>query len=243
MLSRLCGLFLCSMLFLPAVSARAGDDDHHDRHRHDYHHDRYDGNRGHYHRGYYHNRWYNRSHWRHYDRPNYGLRLSIIPRGYFTVWNSGVPYYYYDGVYYSGYSGNYVVVPPPSGAVVGMLPSDYETRLINGVTYYISDGNYYTYTGYGYQVVPAPEEAGTPVSGTLTAPAQPAAAPQAQETQAAAAPVSTETLDSVVVNVPNDNGGYTAVTIKKSGDGFIGPQGEYYAEFPKVAQLKAMYVK
>jgi hypothetical protein len=45
------------------------------------------------------------------------------------------------------------------------------------------------------------------------------------------------------VNIPNDHGGYTAVVIKRSGNGFVGPQGEYYPEFPKVFQLKLMYGK
>jgi hypothetical protein len=43
------------------------------------------------------------------------------------------------------------------------------------------------------------------------------------------------------VNVPNDHGGFTAVVIKRSGNGFTGPQGEYYPEFPKVFQLQIMY--
>ena len=47
--------------------------------------------------------------------------------------------------------------------------------------------------------------------------------------------------DDFTVNVPNAQGGYTAIVIKKSGDGYIGPQGEYYAQFPSVAQLQAMY--
>ncbi len=45
------------------------------------------------------------------------------------------------------------------------------------------------------------------------------------------------------VNIPNDHGGFTAVVIKRSGNGFIGPQGEYYPEFPKVFQLRIMYGK
>lgn len=49
--------------------------------------------------------------------------------------------------------------------------------------------------------------------------------------------------DSFSVNIPNSKGGYTAVTLKASGKGFIGPQGEFYFEFPKVSQLKAMYGK
>jgi hypothetical protein len=45
------------------------------------------------------------------------------------------------------------------------------------------------------------------------------------------------------VNIPNDHGGFTAVVIKRSGNGFTGPQGEYYPDFPKVSQLKIMYGK
>jgi hypothetical protein len=45
------------------------------------------------------------------------------------------------------------------------------------------------------------------------------------------------------VNIPNDHGSYTAVIIKRSGNGYVGPQGEYYPDFPTVAQLKVMYGK
>ncbi len=47
---------------------------------------------------------------------------------------------------------------------------------------------------------------------------------------------------SFPVNIPTEQGGYAQVVLKKSGQGFIGPQGEFYPEFPKVAQLKAMYL-
>jgi hypothetical protein len=49
--------------------------------------------------------------------------------------------------------------------------------------------------------------------------------------------------DEFTVNIPNDHGGYTAVVIKRKGNGFTGPQGEFYPEFPKVSQLKIMYGK
>ena len=49
--------------------------------------------------------------------------------------------------------------------------------------------------------------------------------------------------DTFIINIPNEKGGYTAVTLKKSGNGFTGPQGEFYAEFPKVSQLKVIYGK
>ncbi len=60
-------------------------------------------------------------------------------------------------------------------------------------------------------------------------------------TQIPAAPADQQ--NEFIVNVPNDHGGYTAVLIKRSGNGFTGPQGEYYPEFPKVFQLKMMYGK
>ena len=49
--------------------------------------------------------------------------------------------------------------------------------------------------------------------------------------------------DEFIVNIPNNHGGYTAVIIKRSGNGFTGPQGEFYPEFPTVSQLKMMYGK
>jgi hypothetical protein len=49
--------------------------------------------------------------------------------------------------------------------------------------------------------------------------------------------------EEFTVNIPNSRGGYNAVVIKRSGNGFTGPQGEYYPEFPKIFQLEMMYGK
>ena len=46
-----------------------------------------------------------------------------------------------------------------------------------------------------------------------------------------------------VVHIPNSNGSYTSVTLQKSGNGYIGPQGEYYPNNPTVEQLRALYGK
>jgi hypothetical protein len=54
-------------------------------------------------------------------------------------------------------------------------------------------------------------------------------------------PSATYSGDTVTVNVPNSNGGYTTVVLKRSGNGFVGPQGEYYDQVPTTAQLQAMY--
>jgi len=58
-----------------------------------------------------------------------------------------------------------------------------------------------------------------------------------------APPSATYSGDTVTVNVPNSNGGYTAVVLKRSGNGWVGPQGEYYDQVPTTEQLQAMYGK
>jgi YMGG-like Gly-zipper len=54
-------------------------------------------------------------------------------------------------------------------------------------------------------------------------------------------PSTTYSGDTVTVNVTNSNGGYTSVVLKRSGNGYVGPQGEYYDQVPTTAQLQAMY--
>ena len=165
--------------------------------------------------------------YRYHDHPHWGLHIHFLPAGYYTIWAGGVRYYYYDGLYYR-YVGNgdYVIVEPPTGAVVTGIPSDFQPVIINGGTYYANNGIYYVYTRHGYRVVAAPV--------TVVQPAVVQAPPVIP------APVAQDTF---MVNVPNNNGGYTTVVIKKSGNGFVGPQGEFYSQFPTVAQLRVMYGK
>ena len=47
--------------------------------------------------------------------------------------------------------------------------------------------------------------------------------------------------ESYTVNVPNSQGGYTAIIIKKSGNGYVGLRGEFYSNFPTVFQLQSVY--
>ena len=56
-----------------------------------------------------------------------------------------------------------------------------------------------------------------------------------------AIPLSYGDNGSISVNVPNSQGGYTALIFQKSGTGFTGPQGEFYPQFPTVAQLQVVY--
>jgi len=172
--------------------------------------------------------------WR--DHPHYGYHVDFLPVGYFTIWAGGVRYYYYDGLYYS-YVGNgdYVLVNPPIGAYVSVIPPDFQPVSINGRIYYTNNGVYYVLTEHhGYRVVEPPVVYAQPQQVVVTQPIQ-------QVVVQAPAPVVSD--DAFPINVPNNSGGYTAVLIKRSGNGYVGPQGEFYATFPSVAQLKAMYGK
>ena len=135
----------------------------------------------------------------------------------------------------------YVVVPAPVGPVVTTIPVAYQPTINNGVSYYTINGATYMSTPNGYQVVPQP-------TSVQAAPQQNAAPAQQvpqnaviEQTTQGASPGNNQ--DSYKVNIPNSKGTYTPVTLKRAGTGFIGPQGEYYAEFPKIEQLKVMYAK
>ena len=169
--------------------------------------------------------------------------LIIRPTPSYAYWNGhGHGYYGYGyghgygyvgvsigvwpGSYYYGYP--YYADPyyyaQPGYAVVSS--SGYQPVIVNGVTYYVNNGAFYIYTQYGYQAVANPAGATAPVM---------------QAAPVTAIPVDTD--NSFSINIPNNKGGYTAVLLKKSGKGFIGPQGEFYPEFPKVSQLQMMYGK
>jgi hypothetical protein len=167
--------------------------------------------------------------YRWHDHPHWGLHIHFLPAGYFTVWVGGARYYYYDGLYYNYVGGDYIIVNPPIGAYVNVIPSDFQPVIINGRTYYTDNGIYYILTAHhGYKVVRAPVVYVQPQQVIVTQPA----------------PVAVvNAIDAFPINIPNNNGGYVSVIIKKSGNGFVGPQGEFYAQFPSVAQLKVMYGK
>lgn len=92
--------------------------------------------------------------------PPFGIRVRIIPGGFFTLRVGGLPYFYYEGVYYRHYPEDncYEVVKPPMGAIVPDLP-DYGVRTlyINGMTVLEYDGVLYkpvhTRWGVEYKVV------------------------------------------------------------------------------------------
>jgi hypothetical protein len=168
-------------------------------------------------------------------------------------WNGG----WYDGLDY---------VPPTVAApiVVTSAPEVGQQISVDGVSSYTSNGVMYVQTANGsFQPVYAPQvtvgnnsaAAGQPpATGSVpipNSPPPPAVAVPAQQ-PAAGQPVenapdsqgnTTQADEVFTVYIAKSKGGYAPITMRRSGTGYIGPQGEYYPEFPKIDLLKAMYGK
>lgn len=117
----------------------------------------------------------------------------------------------------------------------------------NGVPYYCAGYTYYTQTPNGYMVVAPPVMPAMPQSAPPPYVAAPpvAAAPVAASVNTVNAPAQTEESkrDVYDIYIPNGNGSYTSVTLRKTEKGFLGPQGEFYADHPTVDQLRERYIK
>ena len=143
-----------------------------------------------------------------------------IPVGSTKIIVRGRSYYYYQGDYYLENQDRVEISEPPVGAIVRRIPHKREVLWINGQKYYRSRGAYYVRVRGGYEIMPPP--------GIILT----------------EAPLRTDLpLKQQVfkINVPNFNSGYTTVAIQREGTGFVGPQGEYYPQFPTVEQLRIMY--
>ena len=130
--------------------------------------------------------------------------------------NRGDRHYYRDGRWYRpGWFGLGVVVSALAiGALIDSLPPRHTTVIVEGTSYYHDDRYYYRQLPEGGYVV--------------------VSAPVIVQPQSQMPGMST-------VNIPNSRGGYTSVTLRRSGNGFVGPQGEYYPNYPSVEQLRVMY--
>jgi hypothetical protein len=71
----------------------------------------------------------------------------------------------------------------------------------------------------------------------MAVPSAPASAVPSQQSVAASV------NDSFDIHIPNGNGSFTLVTLQKTEKGFLGPQGEFYADHPTEDQLKARYCR
>ncbi|MCA9408101.1 MAG: hypothetical protein KC733_05390 [Candidatus Omnitrophica bacterium] len=158
----------------------------------------------------------------HHDGHTYGKIVWGLPYGSITLVIGGDKYYYHDGHYYRRYSHGYKSVHAPIGACLRRLPRGYKEVHYGGKKFYRHNDVYYKHTPQGYVVIREPYviKEVVEVQGDTTIDYQD---------------------NELVVNVPNDQGGYTPVKLTREGEGFVGPQGEYYPKFPKVERLKLIY--
>ncbi|MEI8012933.1 MAG: DUF6515 family protein, partial [Candidatus Omnitrophota bacterium] len=155
---------------------------------------------------------------RHHSYP-YGSFSVNIPLGAVSVAFGSRNFFYHSGLFYEHRDREYIVVQPPSGAVVYAIPQGYHKVVIDGVLYYTYNGVYYVRALRGYQVVQPP----APVIVEPMTVEVPAVVSMAEASD-----------QPFIINIPDAKGsGYTSVVIKRSGNGFTGPQGEIYTEFPK----------
>ena len=96
---------------------------------------------------------------RHYDFDDFAFHRFVpaLPLGYLSLQVGGVPYYYYDGLYYQPMAGGYQEVYPPVGAAVPQPPEGSIAIAAGGQTYYYAGGAFYLQQPDGtFQIAPTP---------------------------------------------------------------------------------------
>jgi len=163
---------------------------------------------------------------RHDHRWGHGYVVRRIP-AYRSIFWHGLGYLYAEGLFYQHTAAGYVIVEPPVGALVPGLPAGYGTVMIAGRPYYYYEDTYYAAAPGGY-IVTAP-----PVAAPAPMVMAPVSVPPAVS--------NNSPVDTYEIQIPNSDGSYTLVVLKKVEKGFVGPQGEFYPEHPTVEKLKLLY--
>lgn len=215
----LCALavFVFFLFFSRAVTA-APQNSHNNSNQNDYKKDTHKINQKDYHydkKKDYHPRWT-------YKLPGTSVMISI----------GGRDYYYSEGFFFIRESAGYAVANPPVNTVVPSLPQGTKIVTVHGYMYYCYNNIYFLRYYNDYIVVENPFIVPPPVYVT---PPVIVLQPDYHE--------NTEQNNPLMVYVPNANGSYTRVILTKSGTGYLGPQNEYYRNFPTIKQLIPMYAK
>lgn len=143
-----------------------------------------------------------------------------LPWGCIPLRVAGMLFYYLEGTYYQETPSGYVIVPAPRGAIISTIPERNKVIVYDQTDYYYYNNTYYIKQPTGYTVV-------TPPPSVVSSNAPAVEAPE----------------KTITVTVPNPNGSYMPVTLQKYSDGYVGPNGEFYPDYPTIDQLKAMYSK
>lgn len=181
--------------------------------------------------------------------PHRNFVAHRLPPGYVSLLAGGLTYLFCEGLFYRYTPAGYVVVTPPAGAIVPALPPGYTTVFVNNTPYYEYGYTYYTPAPNGYVVaapptVPAiPQPAATVQTATPAPYAQASPQPAPASAQTVPAGIDETRIDTFEIHIPNGDGSFTLITLKKTGTGFLGPQGEFYPDHPTVDQLKERYIK
>ena len=78
-----------------------------------------------------------------YHYHHIGYHVRVLPRSYITVFVSGLPYFYFSGVFYRHHLDGYVVVRAPIGAYIDVLPVGFISFQLSGIYYYYVNDTYY----------------------------------------------------------------------------------------------------
>ncbi len=93
----------------------------------------------------------------HWDDFHFHRHFRVLPFGFLTLAIGGVPFYYYDGIYYQPAGDGYDEVYPPVGAAIPEPPDGAIAIDAGGQTYYYAAGAFYLQQPDGtYALVPAP---------------------------------------------------------------------------------------
>jgi hypothetical protein len=150
--------------------------------------------------------------------------------GHFGRFHGG---YYHHGFYGWPYGGPWFI-----GSYVPYLPDGYTIYTVGNDSYYYYGGYYFLPSSSGYVVTEPPAQ----VIAAPAAPAQTVQQPLATTSGTAVQSVAkSASSDTVTIGVPNSKGGFTSVKLIKRKDGYVGPQGEFYAGHATIDQLKALY--
>ncbi|MEW6535184.1 MAG: DUF6515 family protein [Candidatus Auribacterota bacterium] len=114
------------------------------------------------------------------------------------------------------------------GSIIDALPPHHKVVYVKEAPYYYDGTYYFRRIDDGYVVVEDPTIVVHPSTPVVVTPAPNVIVKQPEP-------------EIVTINIPNDNGSFTPVVLIKKGDGYIGPQGEYYDGNPTVDQLRALY--
>jgi hypothetical protein len=168
---------------------------------------------------------------------NQGLAIASLAVG-------GAALLYSASLFYRS-TPSYVVMQPPIGTIIPALPSGYTVYYANGMPYYYYSNTYYVPAPNGYVVAAPPVAPAMPQAPAYQAAMPQPAAPQTvAPAQAPAAPVVSQTPDDAFeIRLSNGNGSYTSITLRKTNQGFLGPQGEFYSDHPTEDQLRQRYVR